>query len=59
MGDRDVHLKAVASPFPLFLLYEVTEERKWQRKERKCWISIMSILPAILNKVFSIIEEYA
>lgn len=31
MGDRDVHLKAVASPFPLFLLYGVLEEVKWQR----------------------------
>lgn len=36
MGDRDVHPKAVASPFPLFLFYEVMEEKKMAKTCNNC-----------------------
>lgn len=37
VGDRDVHPKAVASPFPLFLLfYKVMEEKKMAKTCNNC-----------------------
>ena len=36
MGDRDVHPKAVTSPFPLFLFYEVMEEKKMAKTCNNC-----------------------
>ena len=36
MGDRDVHPKAVTSLFPLFLFYEVMEEKKMAKTCNNC-----------------------